>query len=219
VVAEASSPKKAKKSNIGLIVGLVFATLLMAEGYYFGITGLRKFNTIIAEKAFTDYLEESVTWRLMEDKGGNFKMRFPGNPEKDIQSKEIAGETVRYVTYSMEAHPDILGNSFFGITYSRVPAKIVESYKENPYLFFDDYFRSRANSMRGLIKESFVNDYNENPGMAAIISLDEGEFEWVNWSFTVGNTQYLLEVACPIQNTKNEKIDKFFLSFELLEIE
>lgn len=211
---EISSPKK---SNIGMIIGLIIGALLMAEGYHLGFTGLRNFNAIVAERAYTDYLEESVTWRLKEDKAGNFKIRFPGNPAKDIQTKEIADETVYYVSYALEAYPDVVGNSFFGITFSKYPPKVIEEFNRNHDLFFDEFYRSHANSMRGLIKESFVDDYYENPGKVAIVSLEEGEFELMNWTFIVGNTQYLLQTVCPVQNTRNKMIDKFFGSFELLE--
>lgn len=199
------------------MIGLMIGLLLLAEGYYLGITGLRQFKTITEQQALSNYLEESVTWRLKEDKAGNFKIRFPGNPVKDLQTSEIAGEKVYYVTYSLETYPDVLGNSFFGVTFSKYPRKAIEEFNQNQDLFFEEFFRSHANSMRGLIKETFVNNFQNNPGKVAILSLENGEIELMNWSFIVGDTQYLLQTACPVQNAKNKMIDKFFGSFELLE--
>jgi hypothetical protein len=209
--------KETKKINIGLIIGLVIAALLLGEGYYLGFTGLQRFKTITEQRALQNYLEESVSWRLKEDKQGNFKIRFPGNPIKDIQTEELGGETIYYVTYALETHPDVAGNSYFAITYTQYPQKAMDEFNRNQDLFFNEFFRSHANAMRGLIKDVLVNNFQDNPGRIAIVSLENGEMELINWSFFVDNTQYLLQTACPIQHARNEMIDKFFDSFELLE--
>jgi len=216
-------PKKSKSKSkipVALFIGLILAAFLLAEGYYLGYTGKKEFKKLIAQRAEMSNIADSQNWRLMEDKTGNFKIRFPGSAQKDIQTQETEGATLYIVTYALEADPSELGNHLYAIAFVKYPEDIVHHSSMIPNEldeFFIAVIGSTSQSMGGEVKSISEHGYKEFPGRKAYISIQNGTIEMELWSILVESRLYLLQVISPAENTGNEYINKFFNSFETLQ--
>lgn len=220
IIPQVRKKKGGGKNQIILMIGLIIAALLLAEGYYLGFAGKKLFNDIMTKRAEIGNVADSPNWRLTEDKTGNFKIRFPGNATKDIQTQEMESETVYFVSYILEPDPVQTGNHLYGITFLKYPANIV-SHSLMKASELDEFFLSvingSATSMGGEIKSISEQNFKKFPGRIAIVSMQNGEMEISYWSLLVDNTLYILQVIHSPENASNESMDTFFNSFQLME--
>ncbi len=208
------------KISFALIIGLILAAFLLVEGYYLGYTGKKEFNRVIEQRAEMLNINDSPNWRLMEDKTGNFKIRFPGTAQKDVQTQDTEGETLYIVSYTLEADPRELGNHLYGITFVKYPEDAVHHALMLPGEL-DDFFKtvisSTSQTIGGEIKSIAEKTFKEYPGRKAYVSLQNGTIEMELWSILVQSRLYLLQVISPVETAGNKSIEIFFNSFEILE--
>jgi hypothetical protein len=207
------------KSQTALTIGLAIGFLFLAAGYYLGITGMQQFKKIMLQRPEISNMADAPNWRLMEDKAGNFKIRFPGTAIKDIQTQESEGETVYIVSYGLEADPDESGNHFYGLTFLKYPGSIINHSamgKADLDEFFTTVINGSAGQVAGKVKSISERDFNEFPGRIALVSLQNREIEIIYWDVLIDNMLYMLQTIYPSGNAGNESIETFFNSFQLV---
>lgn len=219
IVPKVKKNKLPGKNNIVLIIGIVVGCLLLGEAYYLGYTGLQQFNQVIEKRSEIVSQGEAINWRLMEDKTGNFQIRFPGNAQKDIQPQEMQGETIYIVSYILEADPKELGNHLYGITFLKYPANLINHSAMSASdldEFFTTVISSSAGSVGGEVQSISEKVFKDFPGRIAQVSIQDGATQLIYWDILIDNTLYMLQAISPAEKIGNEAIDTFFNSFELL---
>jgi len=137
------------------------------------------------QKAQISDFEDSANWRLMEDKAGNFEIRFPGNAAKDIQTQEMGKETIYIVSYMLETDPEQVDNLLFGAQFLKYPEGLMDNESIDYDGFFESIINGSVNSVGGELKSISNKDYQNYPGRIAKVDFQNGMAEITYWSILV----------------------------------
>ena len=158
-------------------------------------------------------------WVDVQNKEGQFKMKFPRQPTESTQDIEEASLPLKMHIFLYDASKYKDENMAYYIMYSDYPDTLVNSDFKDELLdtFFKNSIDGGAKNMNGTVVSVTKVNYKDFPGRLAKMSFMDGQGLCYMKIFLVHSRIYILMTLCEPLKDKNPSMDKFFNSFVLLD--